>query len=77
MEPKRIERYIELAVIWKRRWFCSSEVQKIFVSPTCSRHLGEMKSSTNYENYIVAIKAPSTFSEMVNSHLSSSINSSI
>ena len=39
-----------------------------FVSPTGPRHLWEMKTRTNDENYIVAIKAPYNFSEMVNGH---------
>ena len=41
---------------------------KFFVRSTGLRHLGEMKTSTNDENW-VAIKAPFNFSEMVNKHL--------
>ena len=41
---------------------------RFFVSPTVSRHLGEMKTSTKDEKKWPS-KAPSIFSEMVNAHL--------
>ena len=47
---------------------------RFLVIPTGLRHLGEIKTSTNDEDYIVAIKASSNFSEMVNGHFKHKIS---
>ena len=55
------------AILGKLTVICMRFVANFFMSPTGSRHLGEMKTSTNDLN-LVAIKAPSNFSEIVNHH---------
>ena len=53
----------------KRWWNRNITIlSKFFVSSTGSRHLRDMKTSTNDENPTGTIKAPSNFSEMVNGH---------